>query len=60
MTWKKKEFLSVYETYENTPLECLPSSLPGRIELVEHKEKGVADMKSIMDGINKHRLTNKD
>ena len=33
----KKEFLSTYTTYENTPVEQLPSNLPGRIELENHK-----------------------
>ena len=64
MTWAKKEFMSTYSTYENTPLDMLPSSLPGLIELQNHKEKyakkGAVDMKNILDGINKHRLTNKD
>jgi len=60
MTWKKKEFLSVYETYEKTPVELLPSSLPGRVALVEHKEESSKCMKNILDGINKHRLNNKD
>ncbi len=39
MTWAKKEFISMYSTYENTPLEMLPSSLPGLEELHNHKEK---------------------
>lgn len=59
LTWAKKEFVSMYSTYEKTPIEMLPSSLPGRVELVEHKEKGVQDMKNILEGINKNRLENK-
>ena len=39
LTWAKKEFLSMYSTYQNTPLEMLPSSLPGLVELHNHKEK---------------------
>ena len=31
LTWAKKEFMSMYSTYEKTPLEMLPSSLPGRV-----------------------------
>lgn len=38
-TWAKKEFISMYSTYENTPLDVLPSSLPGLSELHNHKEK---------------------
>ena len=62
MTWKKKEFMSMYETYEKTPLEMLPSSLPGRIALVEHKREQSESMQNILTGINKHRaqLNNKD
>jgi hypothetical protein len=57
MTWKKKEFISMYETYEKTPLEMLPSSLPGRIALVEHKKEQSAAMQNILSGIDKHRAT---
>ena len=39
LTWKKKEFMSIYETYENTPIELLPRSLPGMIELDEYRNK---------------------
>ena len=59
MTWKKKEFISVYETYEKTPVEFLPSSLPGRIGLVEHKKEMAESFASIQDGISKFRLKNK-
>jgi hypothetical protein len=59
MTWKKKEFMSIYNTYEKTPIEFLPSSLPGRIELVEHKKEAGESMQRIVDGIEKFRLKNK-
>ncbi len=59
LTWAKKEFMSMYSTYEKTPVEMLPSSLPGRVELVEHKERGAQDMKNILEGINRNRLENK-
>lgn len=59
MTWKKKEFISMYETYERTPIEFLPSSLPGRIELVEHKKEVSESMKRITDGVKDYRLKNK-
>lgn len=55
MTWKKKEFMNVYSTYEKTPVEFLPSSLPGRIELVEHKKEAGESMKRITDGIKEYR-----
>jgi len=60
MTWKKKEFISMYETYERTPVELLPSSLPGIIGLVEHKKEVSSTMQRINDGIKNHRLKNND
>ncbi len=59
MTWKKKEFISIYETYDKTPVEFLPSSLPGRIGLVKHKKEVTESFASIQDGINAYRLKNK-
>jgi hypothetical protein len=60
LTWAKKEFVSHYSTYENTPLEFLPSSLPGLEELHNHKEKhaekGLQNMATILDSMNKNRL----
>lgn len=58
LVWKKKEFISIYETYEKTPLEMLPSSLPGRVALVEHKKEQSAGMKKLIDGVKKYRQLN--
>ena len=55
MTWKKKEFMSMYETYEKTPLDMLPSSLPGRIALVEHKKEQAESMTRLTDGLESYR-----
>jgi len=55
MTWKKKEFMSMYETYEKTPLDMLPSSLPGRIALVEHKKEQAESMTRLIDGVESYR-----
>jgi hypothetical protein len=60
MTWMQKKFISMYSTYENTPLDMLPSSLPGLEELHNHKEKyaelGVQSagdiMKTLADKMN--------
>lgn len=60
MTWKKKEFISMYETYERTPTELLPSSLPGIIGLVDHKKEVGASMQRLEDGVKNYRLKNKD
>ena len=52
LVWAKKEFMSMYSTYDKTPLEMLPSSLPGLTELHNHKEKyadnGTQALSSIM------------
>lgn len=53
LVWKKKEFMSAYDTYERTPLEHLPNKLPGLIELSEHKQE--QGMKSLMDGLENYR-----
>lgn len=39
LVWAKKEFVSMYSTYDKTPLGMLPSSLPGLVELHNHKEQ---------------------
>lgn len=51
LVWKKKEFMSAYDTYERTPLENLPGKLPGLIEISEHKKDGKKTIKSIFDGM---------
>lgn len=50
MEWKRKEFMSIYETYERTPLDRLPSKLPGLIELQNHKLGATGGLKNIVDG----------
>lgn len=55
MEWKRKEFIRMYETFERTPVDALPSNLPGLIELSEHKAKAQEGMKSISDGVAKFR-----
>lgn len=40
MTWARKEFISSYKNYENTPLEALPNKLPGRIDIENAKKNG--------------------
>jgi len=51
LTWVKKEFIANYAIYENTPVELLPSSLPGLVDLQAHKKEECASMKKIMSGI---------
>jgi hypothetical protein len=47
----------MYETYEKTPLDMLPSSLPGLIDLQNHKKEQSEAMQNILSGIDKHRAT---
>ena len=59
MTFKHREFIATYKTYERTPLEMLPSSMPGLIELQNHKKKQNEEstnaMLNIKNGIDNHR-----
>ena len=55
LTWAKKEFMANYITYENTPLELLPSSLPGLVQLHEHKNDEKKAYAKITSGIDSFR-----
>ncbi len=59
MTFKHREFIATYKTYERTPIDMLPSSMPGLIELQNHKKKQNEEstnaMLNIKSGIDKHR-----
>ena len=58
MEWKRKEFIRMYETLERTPLEALPSSLPGRIEMSEKKAEGPVALNNLALGVAKWRNGN--
>lgn len=58
MEWKRKEFIRMYETFERMPLEALPSSLPGRIELSEVKAAGPVALDKLAIGVAKWRKDN--
>ena len=60
MDFKKRDFLAVYKTYENTPLDMLPDKLPGLLELQHHKEKSAQSLQQLMNGMNNKRLTDKE
>jgi hypothetical protein len=47
MEWRRKEFIRLYETFERTPVDALPSNLPGRIELAEHKEQAKGQLQTL-------------
>lgn len=48
MTWIKKEFISMYETYENTPIENLPQNIMGLEDLHRHKLEQKGQMSEIL------------
>ena len=58
MEWKRKEFIRMYETFERTPLDALPASLPGRIEMSEKKEQGPISLDRLALGVAKWRNDN--
>ena len=53
MEWKRKEFIRMYETFERMPLDALPSSLPGRIEMSEVKQAGPVALNNLALGLAK-------
>ena len=58
MEWKRKEFIRMYETFERMPLDALPSSLPGRIELSEVKRSGPVALNNLALGLAKWKGRN--
>lgn len=58
MEWKRKEFIRMYETFERMPLDALPSSLPGRIEMSEVKQAGPVALDKLALGVTKWRKEN--
>lgn len=51
LDWKKKEFFDLYELYDKTPVEQLPSNLPGLIELQKHKADSAEGLKKIREAL---------
>ncbi len=58
MEWKRKEFIRMYETFERMPMEALPISLPGRIEMSEVRKSGPVALNNLALGIAKWRNGN--
>lgn len=52
MTWIKKEFISMYETYENTPLDQLPSNVMGLEDLQRAKLEQQGGMRDMISKAN--------
>lgn len=54
LVWARKEFISAYQNYSTTPVELLPSSLPGRVQIENAKKQGNGEgMKFIGDLIKR-------
>ncbi len=51
MQWKKKEFIANYMTFENTPTEMLPASLPGISEMHNQKLESKKQLQGIASGV---------
>lgn len=62
MTWAKKEFMSLYGTYDRAPIESLPKALPGRVELEKQKANSAGYLCDIKKGLEdfKNKLDNKE
>lgn len=53
LTWIKKEFISMYDTYENTPLDQLPSNVMGIEDLQRYKLEQAGGMQNMIEKTNK-------
>lgn len=58
LQWKKKEFIDLYKTFENTPLEMLPSNLPGIEDLENQRIHGQKQLQSIKQGLQNLKVIN--
>ena len=50
----------MYSTYQNTPVEMLPSSLPGLVDLQHHKKQEAQSMQNLLQGMDKFRAKQLD
>lgn len=59
MAFKKKEFMAIYKTYENTPAEMLPNKLPGRHHVIEHKKQDNGVLKKLTEMVQADKKQSK-
>ena len=57
LVWKKREFVSLYDTYENTTLDRLPESLPGLEDLDRHKHEDKSQLKDLLTEAKARQLS---
>ncbi len=53
LPFRRREFIKMYETFERTPIEKLPASLPGFHELEQHKKEASHALSHLVSEINK-------
>lgn len=62
LDWIKKEFHTIYSTYENTPLEHIPDHVAGLIEESKNKKQGQQALGSLLAQVdirnNQKKLSN--
>lgn len=58
LQWKKKQFIENYMTFDHTPIELLPMSLPGIEDLHNQKVESGQGMQRLKDGVNQFRKNN--
>jgi hypothetical protein len=49
LNWIRKQFVSAYVSYQNKPIDQLPSKLPGLQELSEHKANELGALSKILN-----------
>ncbi|AUR96792.1 hypothetical protein NVP1232O_58 [Vibrio phage 1.232.O._10N.261.51.E11] len=55
LQWKKKEFIELYKTLENTPIEMLPQNLPGLEDMHNQRVNGQNQLQNIREGLEKFK-----
>jgi len=60
LVWRKKEFTNAYECYDRTPIDALPSKLPGLVELSEHKQKESGVLEFLLQRAEDHKVKEDD
>jgi len=59
LQWKKKEFMDLYQNFETTPIEMLPSHLPGIEDMAAQKKEAGGNLAGLLEKMNARRLENK-
>ena len=60
LVWMEKEFVKAYDCYENTPVNALPSKLPGLIELDQRDRESSKTMAELLQRMKPKSLEHKE